>query len=391
MTFFLSGVAVSAAFVAVSGAFVSYRHYLWARKRFCGEFLDELDTVPENGEPVGRFPRVESVAARGGSPDVPHIFISHPGFGEWGIKEELARPTYWFLTEKLGLKVFLDDEFSKDGSSRDKWGSELIDFLAKPAYWCTHALVLLTPGFRKRKACCKELNTFMHRHRNQREKKEPNIRVLVALWKMEDTTGYSGDVGRLVFVKYETQFVVYYMLNMLWPRLLESLRKPPISRQDLQSHFLEYVGTHLNNKIPNDFITYLEEHREPWFLSPSSHPDIAVVGVSFSNAHVIGYDVEWNTKIWQRKRAIELILKRMESYGRVIEGNSPCLRMERDGFFGRRIVTLECIVHFPSRLNRGHYTVVEACVKALTQHLIEAGARESDVQRIIIGNVGTST
>lgn len=68
------------------------------------------------------------------------VFISHTGRD--GVKEELARPTSWFLTEILEIETFLDD-------GGMQWGQDKMQALARAAYQCTHALVLFSPSFRK--------------------------------------------------------------------------------------------------------------------------------------------------------------------------------------------------------------------------------------------------
>ena len=115
----------------------------------------------------------------------------------------------------------------------------------------------------------------------------------------------------------------------------------------------------------------------------------SVVGLCFSNAHIAQYDPAWNNKIWERRSAIMRMLERMKAYGHAIEGSSPWVKIERNGLFGRKVVKLECIIHFPRRLSHDQSNVVKTCVEAIMAHLIEAGARMSDVQRMIIGNVAT--
>ena len=84
------------------------------------------------------------------------IFVSHTG--QDGAKEEIARPTHWLLTKKLGAEAFLDDENATPGDGTVK-------VLIEPAYKCSHAVVIISPSFRKRRCCVQELNTFMARRR----------------------------------------------------------------------------------------------------------------------------------------------------------------------------------------------------------------------------------
>jgi len=93
-----------------------------------------------------------------------YVFLSHTGRD--GVKEDIARPTHWFLQNVLNIDAFLDDEDAI-------WSDGKMRALIEHAYRCTHALVILSPSFRQQRYCIMELNTFMSRS---------DVHVMPALW-----------------------------------------------------------------------------------------------------------------------------------------------------------------------------------------------------------------
>lgn len=60
------------------------------------------------------------------------LFLSHTG--KDGVKEELARPTWWVFEQKFNIKVFFDNASIPCGVLNEM-------ALLEPAYQCTHAVV----------------------------------------------------------------------------------------------------------------------------------------------------------------------------------------------------------------------------------------------------------
>jgi len=173
--------------------------------------------------------------------DDPYIFLSHTGRDD--VKEEIARPTYWFLTKVLRVKAFLDDLSLSPGE-------KVMEALLPHAYKCTSALVILSPTFREREFCVRELNTFMARWR-----RKDGIRVLPALWLMKNVDGYHPDVDGLIWIGNQgTKYCVKYMLQILWPKLVREFDRPEMSRTQLKEHLVEYVKLHRGgiHAIPPD-------------------------------------------------------------------------------------------------------------------------------------------
>lgn len=139
----------------------------------------------------------------------PKVFLSHRGPE---AKEEIMRPTNWFLREVLQVQSFFDDVTMPPG------GSKMLTLLAE-AHTCTHALVLLSPLFRYSEYCVMELNTFMKRRRRG------NVRLIPALWQMDTITeeGYAIELNEISWLKPETRDAPTYLINRLWPALLQTL------------------------------------------------------------------------------------------------------------------------------------------------------------------------
>ena len=181
----------------------------------------------------------------------PYIFLSHTGRD--GAKKDIIRPTYWFLTEVLKVRAFLDEQNALTGVHK-------VLALMEPAYTCTHALLILSPSFRTREFCVLELNTFMGRLRRQGK-----IRVLPALWLMDNLDGYDSKVDDLIrFVNADTRDSVHYMVQFLWPALVEELGLPEMSTKDMKAHLYRYVEEHRGEQhdIPTDLERFARRKRE---------------------------------------------------------------------------------------------------------------------------------
>jgi len=169
----------------------------------------------------------------------PYIFLSHTG--QDGVKEDIARPTHWFLTEVLEVEAFVDDLNAIPGNPS-------VETLMPPAYKCTYALVILSRSFRERRFCVRELNTFVARLR-----RKDGIRVVPVLWQINSLKGYHPDVEELSYIaSKETVDAADFMIYTLWPKVLRALDHPVISTEILQDHLFQYVDSHRGgaNSIP---------------------------------------------------------------------------------------------------------------------------------------------
>ena len=168
--------------------------------------------------------------------DAPYFFLSHNGRD---AKEEIARPSHWFLETILKVDTFMDDAVMAPG--QDKMLS-----LIKPAHRCTHAVVVLSPSFRKSKYCVKELNTFMERY-----DRRDGIRVIPALWRVEDVDGYAEDLDQINWLRNrnEANDAADFLVSTLWPAIMIALGKDPFDRPKLENFLTQYVVKH-RTRVP---------------------------------------------------------------------------------------------------------------------------------------------
>lgn len=157
---------------------------------------------------------------------------------------------YWFLKHVLGVEAFLDDLDAIGGNT-------VMEALMPPAYECTHALVILSPTFRQRPCCVRELNTFMARWR-----RKDGICVIPALWLMDSLDGYHSDVDRLIRIgNGGARDCVNYMLKTLWPKIVRLLDRSQIPMESLEEHLLQYVEVQRRETtrgLPPDLETFAE-------------------------------------------------------------------------------------------------------------------------------------
>jgi hypothetical protein len=162
----------------------------------------------------------------------PYVFLSQTGRD--GSKEEIARPTSWFLSTVCGVDSFLDALDINPGYDKTRE-------VMQPAYECTHALVILSPKYRTRPYCIQELNTFM-----KRNQQEEDFRILPVLWKLENVDGYHKDVDQLAWIsnaEYK-DYPVDFLLVVLWPALLRVFGGPPLNSGELEEKLFEYIQGH---------------------------------------------------------------------------------------------------------------------------------------------------
>ena len=162
-----------------------------------------------------------------------------PVKNEQGIKELIARPTHWFVKSVLELEAFLDDEDAE---------GFVHSAIAKPAYQCTHAVIIITPSFRNRKYPVLELNTFMERTVDPNDPFEPTI----IFWNIEDEAirEFAPVLNQYIFKKSsrDQTTVGDFLVSRLWPYLTKRLRGlgNEMTRQQLEGKLAEYVREHEN-------------------------------------------------------------------------------------------------------------------------------------------------
>lgn len=166
--------------------------------------------------------------------DKSYFFIAHYGAES---KEEIARPTHWFLQNYLGVEVFMDDAMMEVG------GDQRL-LLLRPAFECGHALVILSPSFRRSKSCVMELNSFM-----ERWERRDGIKIIPALWKIHNVEGYCPELDNIVWLRNRAQAneAADYMITTLWSAILSAI--PAQFRRKYTSFQLEcclakYVRKH---------------------------------------------------------------------------------------------------------------------------------------------------
>lgn len=177
------------------------------------------------------------------------VFLSHSGQDDesvGNVKLEIAEPTHWFLKKIIGVKAFLDKKDVTIGTDKQ-------EAISKVAYQCTHAIVFLSPAFRTREYCVKELNTFMAR-RGRGER----LKIFPALWRMENLDGYSDEVKEIVWLNGDTSSSVRYIVDYLWPQLAKLFKRDQeMLSDDFYSHQLEIYARSTPGEKPNclnDFV-----------------------------------------------------------------------------------------------------------------------------------------
>lgn len=167
----------------------------------------------------------------------PYVFLSHTG--KDSVKDEIARPTHWFLTRICGVKAFLDDVDASPGIEKTL-------AMLEPAYRCTHAIVLLSDKYRSRKYCVQELNTFILRYRQEPRTK---FRIIPALWRLENSQGYAEVLHELITIRVDSHSSASrFMIDTLWPKLLGVLKQDIMDPEALQEHLVNYVQEHRGRK-----------------------------------------------------------------------------------------------------------------------------------------------
>lgn len=187
----------------------------------------------------------------------PFVFFSQTNTDK--ARELIARPTYWFLQNVLRVEAFLDERDSAMGKDKH-------EVMLKNAFHCTHAVVILSPTFREREFCVKELNTFMYRMFQLQH----DITIIPCLWggvkKEELQTSYAKKVADLIRLEQdeddndEADFLIYH----LWPKLIKIFpQHAPQTTGELEDCLLTFWKTveQTKGKIPNRF-KYFVKYKE---------------------------------------------------------------------------------------------------------------------------------
>lgn len=319
------------------------------------------------------------------------VFISHTGRDR--VKDLIAGPTFWFLTNVLKVSAFVDNRSIAAGKV-------VIEELAEAAQKCTHALIILSPNFRKRKYCVMELNTFMRRHQD-----EDGICVVPALWKRFDLDDFPDDVRGLAWIQHDPLDEADYITQTLWPNLARRLGCNQKIGQDPylnEEYLLSYIDCH--RSVPAPLVAFAKRHyrfrlpvvqrllipiipllkRRP-LSSVGGGQDIPpqeplIVGVMFSRCYMDDNE-EWNDRIRRRRNHITSNLGYLVKHGRIVHGDIA-LTEQRVGFLGlgKAVVRLECEIELED-MNDG----VKSALRSIRQLLVEAGTGENEMKDLLYG------
>ena len=129
----------------------------------------------------------------------------------------------------------------------------------QPAYQCTHALVIISPKYRTRQFCVQELNTFM-----KRRQMDPNFCVIPVLWRIDNVDGYHREVDELAWIVDRGHNTPEsFLLNVLWPKLLQVFEKPKLSYMELKQELVPlYKGTLWIGDMPFCFQRFLRDYMQ---------------------------------------------------------------------------------------------------------------------------------
>ena len=176
----------------------------------------------------------------------PYVFLSHRG---QDAKDEIIRPTNWFLSEILKVRTFFDAETMPPGDEKTR-------SLIEPAHECTHAVVFVSPSFRESKYCVMELNTFVSRHRRG------GVSLIPCLWHINDVyglQGYAPVLKQVTWLKPGTWDAPSYLVSKLWPVLMQKLERR--TQTPLKTLLLQYVQENRRD----DTTPPIPQSLEKWF------------------------------------------------------------------------------------------------------------------------------
>ena len=179
------------------------------------------------------------------------VFLSHTSADD--MKEKIARPTYWFLKNKLHINAFLDAEDCSPGEDKKR-------FVMSYAYRCTHALVIISPHFRSRPYCVMELNTFMTRYR-----KKDGLQIIPVLFGIDHLKEYHPAVRQLIWIRSGQEMnEAEYMAEVVWPQLCKKFPVRNAKKIDCTQCLCEYVETTRGgaNEIPNVLVRFCEKNKD---------------------------------------------------------------------------------------------------------------------------------
>ena len=157
------------------------------------------------------------------------VFLSQTNHD--GIKDLISRPTWFFLKIVLGIDTFLDE--NNDGQD-----DNVSQMLVRPANKCTHAIPIISPSYRSRTLCVKELNTFM-----TRKKENDGIQIHPIIWNCQGVDGYCEELKSCVWTQARSLDPPTFLTEELWPRLLKIFNKPMRDTETLENHLSEYLDS----------------------------------------------------------------------------------------------------------------------------------------------------
>lgn len=234
----------------------------------------------------------------------PSVFLCHRGPDS---KEEIVRPTAWFLRNVLGVDTFIDEDTVVVGQNVE-------DTLIAAAYSSTHAVVILSPTFRQSKWCVKELNTLLKR------RQQGEAIVLPALWQMDSLSGYDNYLNEIIPLRVPTSEPAdRYLVNYLWPHLIQSLNLDTSipTREALNQYIREQQ--HGSGSVPVslglspiEMERRKEEQGKKFIKLPQLNEPRSKCGVAFWNSyHILVVGGQKNGK---PLRSVELFDARLQQW-----------------------------------------------------------------------------
>lgn len=248
--------------------------------------------------------------------NIPLVFLSHTGRD--GVKEEICRPTHWFLTHKVfgnnngnQGQVFFDDASMPAGQEKTLC-------LLQQAHRCTHAVVILSPSFRYRKYCVMEINTFMVR---RFVKRNDNLTVIPVLWNLDQAHGYAPAVQELGWIASRgLRDPADFMVEVLWPFLMKQFAKGATSESTYKAWLVDYVTSHRGRgrvAIPPALERFCA--REQDRATSQTNAGVSPQLVSSPRAHTNNH-LTWPLDVWQRNHndddgsnTLQLVLEKISS------------------------------------------------------------------------------
>jgi hypothetical protein len=98
----------------------------------------------------------------------------------------------------------------------------------------------------------------------KRRQREPNFRVIPVLWRIDNVDGYHREVDELTWIAdghHNTP--ESFLLNVLWPKLLQVFDRPKLSYMELKQELVRYINEHFGvGDMPFCFQRFLRDYMQ---------------------------------------------------------------------------------------------------------------------------------